>query len=54
MYGPITEKKNIIQSYQDLVGLDSIDNGHIDFTLGSTEPNMGGPYSLLPTQMIRG
>lgn len=47
MYGPETRKGNLIDSFDRLVNLDSLDGGHIDYTMGTTEPNMGGPVFVV-------
>ena len=47
MYGPETRKQNILASFQKLVNLDTLKGGCIDFTLGATEPNQGGPVFII-------
>lgn len=47
MYGPTTKKTEIIKTFNNLINLDNLSGGHIDFTLGSTEPDMGGPVFVI-------
>lgn len=47
MYGPNTQKGDILKTYDELVDLNSLQGGHIDYTMGSTEPNMGGPVFVI-------
>ncbi|OGW79987.1 MAG: hypothetical protein A3G33_04950 [Omnitrophica bacterium RIFCSPLOWO2_12_FULL_44_17] len=47
MYGPEAKKSDLISVFDRLVNLNSLDGGHIDYTLGTTEPNMGGPVFVV-------
>lgn len=47
MYGPKTLKKDLIKTFDDLVNLKSIKEGHIEYTLGTCEPNQGGPVFIV-------
>ncbi len=47
MYGPETKKSDLIKTFNDLINLDSIKGGHIDYTMGTTEPNQGGPIFVI-------
>jgi predicted homoserine dehydrogenase-like protein len=47
MYGPDTKKNEIIKTFDHLLDLDNLSSGHIDYTLGSTEKNMGGPIFII-------
>ncbi|MFC1814229.1 hypothetical protein ACFL03_16220 [Thermodesulfobacteriota bacterium] len=47
MYGPGTKKSELINTFHELINLDSLDNGHIDYTMGTTEPDMGGPVFVV-------
>jgi len=47
MYGPETKKSDLIATFDRRVNLRSLDGGHIDYTLGTTEPNMGGPVFVV-------
>ncbi|MBW2983758.1 hypothetical protein KY361_01440 [Candidatus Woesearchaeota archaeon] len=47
MYGPRTLKKDLIKTFDDLVNLKSLKGGHIEYTLGTCEPNQGGPVFII-------
>jgi len=47
MYGPEIKKPDIIKTFDRLAGLSRLNGGHIDYTLGSTEPDMGGPVFVI-------
>jgi len=47
MYGPKTLKKDLIKTFDDLVDLKSLEGGHIEYTLGTCEPNQGGPIFII-------
>ena len=47
MHGPTTDKAGLIEAYRRVADLDALDGGHIDFTLGTTEPGMGAPVFVV-------
>ncbi|MCX8082792.1 MAG: hypothetical protein N3D17_05300 [bacterium] len=47
MYGPDTKKIDIVKTFHNLIDLDTLSGGHIDYTFGSTEPDMGGPVFVI-------
>ena len=47
MYGPHTSKTNLIETFDDLVNLQALDKGYIDYTFGTVELNQGFPVFVV-------
>jgi predicted homoserine dehydrogenase-like protein len=47
MYGPETGKQNLVTAFRELVDFDTLKGGYIDFTLGPTDPDQGGPVFII-------
>jgi len=45
--GPSTTKRRLIETFDELVDLASLDGGYVDYTMGSTEPAQGGPVFVV-------
>ncbi|HNR68560.1 MAG TPA: hypothetical protein PKN04_11400 [bacterium] len=47
LHGPKALKSEIIDNFDKIVGLDHLENGYVDYTLGSTEKKQGGPVFII-------
>ena len=45
--GPTTPKRRLIETFDELVDLRSLEGGYVDYTMGSTEPGQGGPVFVV-------
>lgn len=46
-HGPTTTKGRLIDTFDELVDLRSLDHGCVDYTMGSTEPGQGGSVFVI-------
>ena len=46
-YGPTTTKGRLVDTFDELVDLASLDGAYADYTMGSTEPGQGGPVFVI-------
>ena len=47
MHGPRVPKRDIVSTFERLAQLSRRDGGHVDYTLGSVEPDQGAPVFLI-------
>ena len=47
LYGPKTKKLEMLRAFDNLVNLESIKGGYIDYTLGCCDPDQGGPIFVI-------
>jgi predicted homoserine dehydrogenase-like protein len=45
--GPTTTKRHLVESFDELVDLSSLEGSYVDYTMGSTEPAQGGPVFVV-------
>jgi predicted homoserine dehydrogenase-like protein len=45
--GPTTTKRRLVETFDELVDLGSLEGGYVDYTMGSMEPNQGGPVFVI-------